>query len=231
MGLNGDARATDPERARPILLDEAPGAPVLADRRETWTRARRGKPVGDQIPVRLPWILVEDSEQQDRLDALLSPETLIGASREEVEDEGWIDRVDYEPGRCDARLVELRIRIEGSGAYPVTRTRVVVVDPRQARVLGAEQFSAPERLAAHVDAVLQARARASEVTEDTALAELMENRRFTAGDLGRFSLAPDGLVFHHRWGFPHMLQAHAPDPEVWVPWATLELVEGSPLQP
>lgn len=218
-------------QARPIRLGDGLQEVVVAERRETWQREWQAKPVGVDIPVCLPWVLVADPELQDAMDALLSPEALIGQPRAEAEADGWLDAVDFEVGYAAAGVVDLRMQIDGSGAYPSTRRRSVVVFVPEARVLGAEVFSQPEALAARVDATLQERARASEAAEDPEVAAQMAERRFTAASLGGFSLSEQGVIFHHAWGFPHAVQAMAPDGDVLVPWVELEahLGEGSPL--
>ena len=74
MGVNGEAQRRGPVAER-LPLDMV----VLVDRRETWQRAWRAKPVGAEIPVRLPWVHVSEPELQDRLDALLVTLRLNGS--------------------------------------------------------------------------------------------------------------------------------------------------------
>lgn len=225
MRVNGEA-----DGGQRIELGGGLDTVLLADRQETWRRAWAEKPAGAEISVRLPWILVSDPELQARLDALLVPETLLGQSRAEVEADGWVDRVDFEVGHQASGLICLRVRVEGSGAYPSTRLRGLIVHVPEARILGPEQLAEPEALAAQIDEVLQARAREADL-DDPVLVGITENRRFGAEQLRGYCMTKDGLVFHHDWGFPHRLKAHAPEADVHMPWAALELVEGSPLRP
>lgn len=197
---------------------------------ETWTRHNTDKWSGPTLAVALPRVVVADPAVQAALDAALTPEALLGDPRARIEADGWVDAVSFETTLNRAHIVSFKVTVEGSGAYPDSFDRVVVLDTLSGARIGPETFSDTGKplLIERVQAEVNVRREAA----DPEVRELIDPVRFTEAELGSFLATEPGLVFTIPWGLPHAMVAAEPSRDVTVVWADAlpALVPGSPLR-
>ncbi|MCK6522959.1 hypothetical protein L6R49_16150 [Myxococcota bacterium] len=204
-----------------VTLGDGVSAPVLISREEVWRREWDGKP-SQEIPVSLPQLLLADMDAQARVDAALSPESLLDASREDIEADGWVDSVSWSVPWQAEGLIALEVRVSGSGAYPSASTRRLVIDLARGEPLGAEIFAAEARdaLTARLDAALREEI-ALAVADEPEIAGLLADVSFSEANLSQFSADESGLTFTVELGLPHAVAAAMPPPVLRVPWEEL----------
>ncbi|MCK6518907.1 hypothetical protein L6R46_28085 [Myxococcota bacterium] len=204
-----------------VTLGDGVSAPVLISRDETWRREWDGKP-SQEIPVSLPQLLLADMDAQARIDAALSPESLLDASREDIEADGWVDSVSWSVPWQAEGLISLDVRVMGSGAYPSASTRRLVIDLARGEPLGAEIFAPEGRdaLTARLDAALRDEI-ALAVADDPEIAGLLADVSFSEANLSQFSADEAGLVFTVELGLPHAVAAAMAPPVLRVSWEEL----------
>lgn len=220
------AGATAP---RPRSQDSAP---VVVSKDEVWKRQFKEKPSGEDIPVSLPMVLVNDPVVQAKIDAQLTPEKLLGDSRATIEADGWVDGVAWSQTFSGQGVLGLEIAVEGSAAYPSGYVKPVVLDLSSGESLGRESFD-PSRqpdLVRKLNVMLTARV-AQAVAEEPEVAEILDGVHVSEDVLSNFSIKPEGVVFHAQFGLPHVVEAASPDPDFTVPWMAMRgfLAKGSPL--
>lgn len=213
--LSGSVEGKD-GNATPVTLGNGTDTPAVGGRDEVWTRARTDKGTGTDIRVSLPVVWVTDPALQQKIDLALAPEALLDQTRAEIEADGWVDHVSWDRTYGRKGLLSLVVTVEGSGAYPDTLKKYVVLDLKTGAVLGAEQFADTTALIQRADRMIQGRVRRAK--GDAELADLVAGASFTADNLSGYSLSDRGVVFHYDFGFPHALLAAEPDGDVSVSW-------------
>jgi len=208
--------------AHRVPVAEPVDAFEIVVRNETWTRASKFKS-DDAIPVLLPRVVVPDPATQAKLDGLLTDEILTGSTRTQAEEDGWIDAVTWSLAWSGAGIVDLRVSVEGSGAYPDGFSNDFVLDVRQGTRLGVEQVQegCQPALLDRLNRDVAARVAAVPGTPDDVIgiADLLSNARFTG--LADFAVDDRGVVFHLDYGLPHVVAGAAPDGDFLVPWSDL----------
>lgn len=207
-------------------------APVVLSKDEVWKRKFKEKPSGEDIPVSLPMVLVNDPALQPKIDALLTPEKLLGDPRATIEEDGWVDAVRWQQTWLGQGVLGLEIAVEGSAAYPSGYVRPVVIDLSAGAAIGSETFDAARQadLLRKLNVMLTARV-AQAVAEEPEVAEAISDLHVSDDVFSNFSITNDGIVFHAQFGLPHVLEAASPDPDFAVPWMAMRgfLAKGSPL--
>ena len=218
------AQAVSPEAAAVAKPSEASSAQptkfTITSKDEVWTRTWKQKPTGAEIPVSLPVITLPDPAAQAKADKALSVKALLDQTRAEIEEDGWVDRITWKETFRGGGLVNLDIHVEGSGAYPDSWTKHVVMSMETGARVGADTFAkkTSAALISRLNDALQAKVQAK-VAEDPEVAELLSNVAFAKGGLDHFSVSRAGVVFHHTFALPHALAAAAPGGDLLLPWA------------
>lgn len=228
LSLTGTWETPDHTKKLPFAAAGGPDAAVVWARAAVWPRGA-GAHKTEPVRATLPAILVVDPAVQAKLDALASPQRLIGDPQEQIIADGWVNETRYETALNRAGVLALVVYVDGSGAYPDQFTRTLTVDTHTGAEIGLEAFTAAGRtaLVAAVDAEVQRRKRSA----DPEVADLIANVHFDDASLAGFYPTPEGLVFRVSWGFPHAIEAMEPDSLVVIPWATCipAIAPGSPL--
>ena len=139
--------------------------------------------------------------------------------KEEIDEIYWLENTDYEVGYNKNGILSVAVTIDGSGAYPSTYTKNVVVDTKTgARLKAADVFVKLLELARFADKSLQTRIQRSiaelktDSTEDAAsMKEMLAGKKFSPENLEFFSVNDKGVTFYFDYGFPHVALALEPE--------------------
>lgn len=205
------------------VVEEVVAGPLeLVSRDEVWSRRWKEKVTGVDIPVSLPTPRGGTPELRARLEQALTVEALVGESRQVAQDDGWVDRVRWEQTPPLAGLTSLHILIDGSGAWPSTRHRHLLVDLQEGRRVGAETFADPDAALRAVETELEQRLKGR--PEGSRPAPPVARREH----LDQLSADATGLTVHVDLGLPHGSAAGGPSGDVHLksdvvlPWLQAE---------
>lgn len=150
--------------------------------------------------------------------------------REELGSIQWLEAADFEVIRNDSGILCISMTIQGTGAYPSSSTKYVVVDTttgvRQTpassfRDLAGLAAKSRKKQKAEIEAAILD-IKANEDAEEKDPASLFSDSSFTIKDLNEFSVDAYGVVFHYNYGFPHVIQALQPEGEYSFTWDELK---------
>jgi hypothetical protein len=180
--------------------------------------------------IRRPVVKAATPTLSRRITALVKPESILDIDlREEINGSSWLSEADFRTLFNKDGILTLELWMEGSGAYPDSVTRWIVVDTRGGqRVVPSNAFSNLPGLAATVkklqsDEVKKALVELKADKDfDADPADLFSYTDFTEKDLNEFSVDGSGVVFHYDYGFPHVIEALQPAGEFQLTWTELK---------
>lgn len=208
------AKSAKPEKTIPKTLDVAV---VTTDRTEIPRVAH------DPIVLQLPRVSgLENASIEAAVNALLTPEKILGESIDEVRAEAKeVKKADDLPTGVQGAsftvpwnrtgLLEIEASVELMGAYPSVQRFHLLVDLRTGKAIGAEAFRSArvpalvKTLQVEVDAELKAMHKA-----EPSLADLHDGETYEPAELGDVTIGDGNLTFHHDYGFPHAFLAAQP---------------------
>jgi hypothetical protein len=155
---------------------------------------------------------------------------------ENLGDNAWLSEMSYKVNYNGGGILDIALTQEGSGAYPDGQTVDLAVDLKTgAQIKYADVFQTAQsaKLAALADKKLAAekaeiikeinKGTFSETDEEKQSSrEQVENLKFSAEDLEKFSVGEKGVTFIYDAGFPHVIQALAPEGRYFFTWAQLK---------
>ncbi|MEO6333865.1 MAG: hypothetical protein ABIO91_02690 [Pyrinomonadaceae bacterium] len=193
------------------------------------TTYRRLKPLHDgkkTFTVRRPIARAATPALSRRVTAAISPEKVLELSvREELSEYQWLEEADYKVLFNQNRLLCVELWMSGTGAYPDSVTKRVVVDSATGAPLRpADVF---QNLAALAKIIKKAQSAeivsaTKEMKSDQEARYLFSEANFTVTDLNQFSIDARGVTFYYDYGFPHVIQALEPAGEFHFTWAQLK---------
>ena len=178
---------------------------------------------------------VESSELQSKIQASIDLKSAFGKSLLEMETEyqenHWMEKLDYEINFNDRGLLSLTYNGYGVGAYPSSFVRYRSVNLRTGEILRPHDLLKTEGLgvvALMVDRQLQQAiaTKVAELDQDENAKDIdraiFRAHRFRIKHLNDFTLTPEGIIFHYRFGFPHVILAAEPKSDYLIPYAQLK---------
>lgn len=150
--------------------------------------------------------------------------------QEELGEIQWLEEADYLVNYNKHGMLDITLSLSGSGAYPSTFNKTVVVDLKTGnRLRPADIFTNLTGLAAKIKKLQQAEIRKAREdykkdpdSADFDGAEYFDNADFTAENLAEFSVSDDGVTFLYEYGFPHVVKALEPDGTFLLGWTQLK---------
>lgn len=152
--------------------------------------------------------------------------------KEELTEIYWLENADFKTEYNKNGILGVALTFEGSGAYPSTYTKHVVVNTKTGLQLKSTDIFARDKISELVnllDSKLQERMKSAiaEVKKDSAedgaaLTEMLAEKRFTAENLNHFSVSDRGVTFYYDYGFPHATLALEPDGEILLGYTDLK---------
>lgn len=137
--------------------------------------------------------------------------------------ETWLETLDYEVNHNGNGILDMSLRMDGSGAYPDYSVKNLVVNLKTGeQVKFADVFKTEmlKKLAEMVDKKLEAekkeifeRIDEESITKEDkdSLKEQVGGLKFTVENFEEFSVSSKGVTFIYDAGFPHVIQALEPD--------------------
>ena len=178
---------------------------------------------------------VENPKLQSKIQASIDLKSAFGKSLEEMEAEYqenyWMENLDYKVNFNDRGLLSLTYSGYGTGAYPSGFVRYRSVNLRTGEILRPHDLFKTEGLGAialMVDRQLQQaiQTKVAELDKDDSAKDIdraiFRAHRFRIKHLNDFTLTPEGIIFHYRFGFPHVILAAEPQSDYLIPYAQLK---------
>ena len=169
-----------------------------------------------------------------RIRALFDFKNIFDYSLKEYREDAWLSEFDYVVNYNAHHLLDISFSQSGSGAYPDEHTKHFLIDLRSGKLLkAADVFVArkmPE-LIAKVDLKLRAelkgileelRASHSDAEDLKMASEAQEPLSYTQENLDEFSVGNKGITFLYDAGYPHAIQAFAPNGRYFFNYAELK---------
>ncbi|HEY8562878.1 MAG TPA: hypothetical protein VIL74_21045 [Pyrinomonadaceae bacterium] len=198
---------------------------------------RRLKPESDYrrtFTITYPKVKAASLVLSRKIESVLSFEKNFELNlKEEIAGEyQWLESGDYRVGFNRNGVLSIELFIEGSGAYPSTSVRRIVVDLQTGnRIKAPDAFANPDALAARVRQIQREKIEANyedrrededfkELRED--IAEELKDVDFTAENLEGFTVDDKGVTFHYDYGFRHAIRALEPDGDYFLAWTEIK---------
>ena len=202
--------------------DSDPKSTSRADRREA--------------TLRYPIVTgVENLELQSKIQTSIDLKSAFGKSLQEMEAEyqenHWMENLDYKVNFNDRGLLSLTYSGYGIGAYPSEFVRYRSVNLRTGEILRPHDLLKTAGLGAialMVDRQLQQaiQTKVAELDKDENAKDIdraiFRAHRFRIKHLKDFTLTPEGIMFHYRFGFPHVILTAEPQSDYLIPYAQLK---------
>jgi hypothetical protein len=187
---------------------------------------------------------VDDPALQTKIQSSIDLQSAFGKSLAEMESEfqenHWMEKMDYEANYNNNGLLSLTYSGYGVGAYPSSFVRYRSVNLRTGEVLRLHDLFKTEALGAialMVDRQLQQaiQTKVAELDNEASAKDIdraiFRAHRFRIKHLNEFTITPEGVIFHYRFGFPHVILAAEPKSDYLISHAELKsyLKANSPL--
>ncbi|MBX7169933.1 MAG: hypothetical protein K1X72_03175 [Pyrinomonadaceae bacterium] len=164
-----------------------------------------------------------------KIEAILSYEKNFDFKiAEEQKETFWLETADYTVNYNKNNILDVTIMIEGSGAYPSSSSKYLVVNTKTGtRIKPSDVFTNLNGLAAlgaksQIAEMKTEAARIKKDEPDFDPSEYFNNAKFTTENLWAFTVSDKGITFHYDYGFPHVALALQPDGEYAFSWAELK---------
>ena len=152
--------------------------------------------------------------------------------KEELTEIYWLENADFKTEYNRNGILGIALTMDGSGAYPSTYTKHVVVDTKTGlQIKPGDIFTSGKtaELINLLDNKLQERMKlaVAEVKKDSAedsvaLTEMLTEKKFAAENLNHFSVNDKGVTFYYDYGFPHVALALEPNGEFTLNYTDLK---------
>jgi len=152
---------------------------------------------------------------------------------ENLKDDDWLTSLDYQVIYNKNNILDIRLAMEGVGAYPDTSYLYMVFDLRTGKEVAVEDlFAQLPRLRNMIRAKMKSQENAlgREVKKELALHRSFESgaeyypppEKLELKSLEGFSVSDRGVTFLYDYGFPHVSQALQPPGKFFFSWAQLK---------
>ncbi len=149
---------------------------------------------------------------------------------ENLDDYDWLESFDYEVTYNKNSLLVIKLRMDGSGAYPDFSEKTFVINLNTGRrIFIGDVFANVGQVLVNVDKAQKAEVKKyladmkKENPEDLSTAvELLADKKYTTNTLDEFYIDDKGVTFLFDYGFVHAVQALEPDGRYFFTWAELK---------
>lgn len=205
---------------------------VITGKKVTYNRPEPISEYKKTFEINYPKVRAATPALSKKIEAAISYQSVLGLKlNEELRTYQWLETADYEVLYNKNGVLSISLFMEGSGAYPSSTTKYVVVDLKTGlRATPATAFSNTSGLLALVK-----KAKNKEVTQ--AIIDIKKDKEnneehpedlfkesapYHPLKLDQFTVSDKGITFHHDYGFPHVIQALQPSGEFFFAWAQLK---------
>lgn len=205
---------------------------TISSKKTTYTRSN---PIADYkktFTVNAPKVKAATPAVSKKIEKAISYETVMGVNIEEEKTEiQWLETADYTVDYNKDGFLCISLIVEGSGAYPSTNVKTVVVNTKIGTIIKPfDVFTNLKTLAAELKkqqiaeiAVAKKEINADkENYGDVNADEMFANINFTVENIDEFTINDKGVTFKYDYGFPHVSQALQPNGEYSMTWVQLK---------
>ena len=204
---------------------------VITSKKTTYTRR---KPIADfkkTFTINYPKVKASTAALSRKIEAALGYEKNFGFTlKEEMSEIQWLEEAVYEVGYNKNGILSVNLTISGSGAYPDSSGKTVVVDLKTGnKVLASNVFTNINGLIGKLKELQQAEIKQGieEIKKEPDLAgenpeDLFKESDLKAANLEGFAVDEKGVTFTYDYGFPHAIQALELDGKYFLSWAELK---------
>lgn len=204
---------------------------VVTKKKVTYTRPKPISKYKKTFVVNYPKIKAANAALSRRIEAAIAYEKAFPINfKEEMTEVQWLEEADYTVLYNKNGILNVELSIQGTAAYPDGSTKSRVVDIKTGKlVLPGEVFTYLNGLIDMCKAAQKA-----EITkaieeiknnkdwEEPEPERLFETADFTQENLKGFSISDEGVTFYYDYGFPHVIQAMAPNGQYTFTWAQMK---------
>ena len=194
---------------------------------------KRPKPISEykkSFIVTYPKVKAATPDLSKRIEMSISYEKNNNLNlKEEINDIQWLEEASYTVNYNKKNILDITLSSEGSGAYPSTYNKTVVVDLKTGnKVKPIDVFTNLSGLVANCQKLQQTEIKKAivdikkENPDEENPADLFKESNFTVKNLDEFSVNDKGVTFIYNYDFPHVIQALQPDGQYFFTWAQLK---------
>lgn len=211
---------------------------TVTSKKVNYTRKKPFAEHKKSFTVNYPIIKAATPALSKKIETAISYQKVSGFNlQEELTEVQWLEEADYEVLYNKNGFMTISLWMSGSGAYPSTFRKDVVVNLKTGTVVKpADVFSNLDDLAAILkeQQIAEIEAAKKEIKADSENTdidadELFGGKDFTAENIDEFLVSDEGVTFKYDYGFPHVIQALSPNGEYKMTWTQLKpfLIKGS----
>lgn len=196
---------------------------------------KRPKPIMDfkkSFTINYPKIRAATPVVSKKIEAVLSYEKAFDFKlREEINEIQWLEEASYDVNYNADKLLSISLTIQGTGAYPSSSTKYVVVNTATGtRLRPVDIFinrtGLLEKIAklkeAEIKKAITDLKNAPETKDEDLSGFFDDSETYSKLKLDEFEIDENGVVFHYDYGFPHVAQALQPPGEFFLTWKELK---------
>jgi hypothetical protein len=218
--------------AMAVLCQGIAAQPVtITGKKIVYKRPKPFSPEKKTFWINHPRVKAATPALSKKIQAAISFEKVIPLSvNEEINEVQWLEEADFKVDYNNNDILTVTLTIYGSGAYPSSSDKTIVVDAKSGnRVKASDIFVGLNGLAAMIRKAQEKEiAEAIEVIKkdpdikETDPESLFADANYTAADLKEFAVSDKGVTFIYDYGFPHVIEALQPDGKYFFSWAELK---------
>ena len=204
---------------------------VITSKKITFTRSKQEMDFKRTFTINYPKVKAANAALSKKIETTISYEKNFDFTvKEELDELQWLEEADYTVDYNKNGVLSIELFITGSGAYPSSSIKNVVVDLKTGnKVRAADVFTNLNALVAKIRTMQKAEIKeAIKVIKedpdynDENTDELFRNKDFKIADFEGFSLDEKGVTFKYNYAFRHAIQALQPDGTYFFSWAQLK---------
>jgi len=204
---------------------------VITSKKVTYQRPKPEMDFKKTFTINYPKVKAASAVLSKKIETALSYEKNFDFTlKEEMGEIQWLEEADYDVGYNKNGVLSINLFITGSGAYPSSSNKNLVVDLKTGnKVRPVDVFTNLNNLIAKIKPmqkeeikeaikVIKEDPDSSDLNTD----ELFQNKDFKIADFEGFSLDDKGVTFKYNYAFRHAIQALQPDGTYFFSWAELK---------
>jgi hypothetical protein len=203
---------------------------VITSKKTTYRRPKPMSAYKKTFTVTRPRVKASTPALSKKIEAAISYEKVSDLNiKEELSEVQWLESADYTVNYNKNGILDLTLSVEGSGAYPSTYNRPVIVNTKTGgTVTPREVFTNLAGLAAKCKKAQEAEIKQAIIDikkdnpDEENPASLFESSDFKIENLNKFTVSDKGITFLYDYDFPHVILALQPNGEYFFSWKALK---------
>jgi len=204
---------------------------VITSKKVTYKRPKPEMDFKKTFMINYPKVKAANARLSKKIETTISYEKNLALNlKDELGEIQWLEEADYEVGYNQNGILSINLFVSGSGAYPSSSSKTIVVDLRTGnKVRYIDVFKNLNELITKIRTMQKEEIKeAIKVIKedpdynDLDTDELFQNKDFKLAYFEGFSLDDQGVTFGYNYGFRHAIRALQPDGTYFFSWAQLK---------